>query len=167
MGMIAGFRRLGDADLTRLRDEPELIIDYLGEEEPEGFGPFAELDVDKAWHAIHFLLTGTAWEGEPPLNFIASGGTEMGDDLGYGPARGLTSAETRTLAKALEALPVESLMQRFSPAALTEAEIYPEIWDRPAKEDDTRGYVAEYYEQLRTFILDAAADGEALLITMT
>ena len=123
--------------------------------------------MDKAWHAIHFLLTGTAWGGDPPLNFIAAGGTEIGDDLGYGPARGLTSAEVRTLASALKALPRDSLLQRFDPAALTAAEIYPDIWDRAPEEDDTRGYVAEYYEQLRSFILDAAAAGEALLISIT
>src|SRR5215207_2984929 len=26
-------------------------------------------DLEKAWHGIHFLLTGTAWEGDPPLSF--------------------------------------------------------------------------------------------------
>jgi hypothetical protein len=168
MGMIAVFRRLGDGDLARLREEPKLITDYLEEEDaPDGFGPFADLDVDKAWHAIHFLLTGTAWEGAPPLNFIAAGGTEIGDDLGYGPARGLTSGEVRRLAAALEALPRDSLLQRFDPAALTAAEIYPDIWDRPPEEDDTRAYVAEYYEQLRSFIMEAAAASEALLVSIT
>jgi hypothetical protein len=167
MGMIAVFRRIGDADLSRLRDEPELITDYLEEDEPpEGFGPFADFDADKAWHAIHFLLTGTAWEGAPPLNFIVAGGTEIGDDLGYGPARGLTSAEVRNLSKALEGIPIDSLLRSFDPAALTAAEIYPEIWDRPPEEDDTRGYVAENYDGLRSFILDAATAGEALLISI-
>jgi hypothetical protein len=167
MGMIAMFRRLSDADLSRLRQEPELVENYMGEDEQVGFGPFADLDVDKAWHAIHFLLTGSAWEGDPPLNFIVTGGLEMGDDLGYGPARGLTSGEVVKLAAALKAIPPDSLLQRFDPAALTSAEIYPQIWDRPQEEDDTRGYVSEYYDQLRSFILDAAVEGEALLIAMT
>lgn len=164
MSMIGMFRRLGEQDLTRLREEPELLVDYVDEDAPAGFGPFADLDVDKAWHAIHFLLTGVAWDGEPPLNFIAGGGTEVGEELGYGPARSLTSVEVRTLAAALEVIPRESLLQRFDPSALTAAEIYPNIWDRPDEEDDTRGYVGEYYEQLRAFILDAATGGEALLI---
>jgi hypothetical protein len=101
------------------------------------------------------------------LNFIVTGGLEMGDDLGYGPARGLTSGEVGKLAAALKAIPPDSLLERFDPAALTSAEIYPEIWDRPQEEDDTRGYVSEYYDQLRSFILDAAVEGEALLIAMT
>jgi hypothetical protein len=167
MGMIAMFRRLTEADLSRLREEPELVADYLGEDEPDGFGPFADLDVDKAWHAIHFLLTGSAWEGDPPLNFIVTGGVEMGEDLGYGPARGLNSGEVRTLAAALKTIPADALLQRFDPAALTSAEIYPEIWDRPPEKDDPRGYVSEYYDQLRSFVLDAAFEGEALLVAMT
>ena len=167
MGMIAMFRRLSDADLSRLREEPELVADYLGDDESDGFGPFADLDVDKAWHAIHFLLTGSAWEGDPPLNFIVTGGTPMGDDLGYGPARGLTSSEVGKVAAALKLIAPDSLLQRFDPAALTSAEIYPEIWNRPQDEDDSRGYVSEYYDQLRSFVLDAAVEGEALLIAMT
>jgi hypothetical protein len=167
MSMIAALRRLSDSDLSHLQEKPELIADYLAEDPLDGFGPFADLDVDKAWHAIHFLLTGTAWEGEPPLNFLATGGTEIGDDLGYGPARGLAASRVRELAAALEPLPADILMERFNPAAFTSAEIYPEIWDRPPEDDDTRGYVAEYYDELRTFVIDAAVHGEALLISIT
>jgi len=167
MGMIAMFRRLSDVDLSRLREEPAVVADYLGEDELDGFGPHADLDVDKAWHAIHFLLTGTAWEGAPPLNFIITGGAEIGDDLGYGPARGLTSGEVRNLASALTAIPPDSLLQRFDPAAMTSAEIYPGIWNRPQHEDDSRSYVCEYYDQLRSFVLDAAVEGEAMLMAIT
>ncbi|MEY2934020.1 MAG: hypothetical protein RL033_4769 [Pseudomonadota bacterium] len=167
MSMILTVRRLGDPDLLRLREHPELVADYLGEDPPDGFGPFADIDVDKAWHAIHFLLTHTAWEGAPPLNFVVTGGTEVGDALGYGPARGFTSAEVRLVADALEALTPDVLLQRFDPAALTAAEIYPQTWDRPPEEDDTRGYVADYFDQLRSFVIDAAAAGEAMLISLT
>jgi hypothetical protein len=58
-------------------------------------------------------------------------------------------------------------MARFDPAALSAAEIYPSIWDRAPEEDDARGYVEEYYGELRSFVTDAAAEGEALLISMS
>jgi len=167
MGMRTMFRRLSDADLARLRAEPELVADYLERDQPAGFGPVADLDIDKAWHAIHFLLTGTAWQGDPPLNFIVTGGVELGDDLGYGPARALTSGEVRSLAAALETIPPARLLQRFDPAALTAAEIYPQIWDRSPEEDDTRGYVAEAYDQLWSFVLAAAVESEAMLVATT
>lgn len=167
MSMIAMFRRLSEEDLERLCDEPEIVEDYLAAEEPiDGFGPFADLDVDKAWHAIHFLLTGSPWEGEPPLDFIVRGGTEVGEDQGYGPARGLLSMEVRNVAAALQLLPTNALMRRFDPRALAAAEIYPRIWGRSLEQDDTRSYVAENYEALRGFVIDAATAGEALLISL-
>src|SRR5688500_16813482 len=62
-------------------------------------------DLDKAWHGIHYLLTGTAWEGDPPLNFLVTGGREAGDEEdGYGPARTVTPAETGETASALAPL---------------------------------------------------------------
>jgi hypothetical protein len=36
---------------------------------PEG----TEIDIDKAWHGLHFLFTGTAWEGEAPASFLLCG----------------------------------------------------------------------------------------------
>lgn len=169
MSMIGNFRRLPEADLARLLADPEQIAEYLEDEEPpEGFGPCANLDVDKAWHGIHFLLTGTPWAGEAPWNFVASGGTEIGDvDVGYGPARGFTSSEVKAIAKALGSVPPEQLASRFDPKAMMAAEIYPTIWDRPSEEDDTCGYVTEYYDSLRDFIAGAAAEGEALLVYLT
>jgi Domain of unknown function (DUF1877) len=54
-----------------------------------------EADLDKAWHGIHYLLTGTAWEGEPPLDFLVRGGRTVGTiEVGYSPARVLTAEET-------------------------------------------------------------------------
>ena len=55
--------------------------------------------LDKSWHGIHFLLTGSAEGVRPPVDFILMGGREIGDlDLGYGPARAFTSAETKQIA---------------------------------------------------------------------
>ncbi len=88
-------------------------------------------DLDKSWHGIHYLLTGSADEGGAPLDFLVAGGTEVGDeDVGYGPARVFTSAQTRAIAAALAAVTDDELRARFAPEAMMRAEIYPEIWDR-------------------------------------
>src|SRR5215203_4027303 len=64
---------------------------------PEGAeipSPVEEIDLDKSWHGIHYLLTKTAWAGEPPLSFLVLGGAEVGDiDVGYGTARAFRSDE--------------------------------------------------------------------------
>ena len=88
MSMIGCFRRVPEARLRALLADPESITDFLDEE------GFADFDIDKAWHGIHYLLTGTAWEGAAPLNFLVAGGRPVGDvDVGYGPARAFSGAE--------------------------------------------------------------------------
>src|SRR5581483_8450775 len=105
-----------------------------------------EIDLDKAWHGIHFLLTDTDWEGDEPLCYLLTGGTEVGSvDVGYGPARALSSAQVKRFAEAVSGLTVDALRSRFDPARMMSLDIYPTIWDRDPAEDDTFGYLVEYY----------------------
>jgi hypothetical protein len=167
--MIGGFRRASAEQVEWLLGNPETIWHYLDPDNDDGAeeGRHAGLDVDKAWHGIHFLLTGTAWEGEPPLDFIVRGGQEVGEDLGYGPARAFTSDEVKAIAAALRPLTREVLEQRFNPKEMMSLQIYPTIWDRPRDEDDTLEYVLGYYDALRDFIEGAAKEGEGLIAFVT
>lgn len=125
-------------------------------------------NLDKAWHGIHYLLTGAAWEGEPPLNFLLAGGSEVGEEeVGYGPARTFTAAETREVAAALARVSDEELRARFAPAEMMRLEIYPEIWDRDPADDDTLGYLMAYVAELRNALGTAVARGHGLLVTLT
>ena len=114
-------------------------------------------ELDKAWHGIHYLLTGTADEGEPPWSFLVSGGRTVGDiEVGYGPARVFTSAETDVISKAIVPLTDDELRGRFSPADMTAKKIYPSIWSRGSPDQETIGYLLEYFAQLRGFLRQAA-----------
>jgi len=127
MSMIGNFLPVSPEKLQSLIDNPESIPDFLCPDD-EASEPPNLLDVDKAWHAIHFLLTGNAWGGELPLALALLGGIEIGEDEGYAPARYLTPEEVREDAAALSPLPTEKLAERYVPEALDKAEIYPEIW---------------------------------------
>jgi hypothetical protein len=134
----------------------------LGDE--EGAAP----DLDKAWHGLHYLLTQTAWEGEAPLNFLVSGGREVGQiDVGYGPARVFTASEARTIEFALDSVPDDVLRARFDPSAMQRADIYPQIWDRPADTDDPLGYLMEGLQTLRGVVATAVAADAGLVVYLT
>ena len=125
-------------------------------------------DLDKAWHGIHYFLTGTAWEGAHPGNFLVSGGTAVGDiDVGYGPARTLTAAETREVRAALMALSNADLEARFNPEDMLAKQIYPEIWSRDADDDDTLGYLMEYVETLRGFLDQAVQQNLGIIVYLS
>jgi len=123
MSMIGYFFLVSDEEVREAKSTPEsverLIDAAFGDREGD------LVDVDKAWHCLHFLLTGTAWEGEPPLDFIVRGGIEVGDDAGYGPARAFGSGELRAIADALDKLPPDALVARFDAAKMDQLEIYP------------------------------------------
>jgi hypothetical protein len=133
-----------------------------------GDGEGESADLDKAWHGIHYLLTGSAWEGEPPLNLLVAGGREVGHiDVGYGAARVLSAAEVRAAAESLAALRDDDLRARFNPAEMMSKKIYPEIWDRSPEEDDTLGYLLESVGTLREFLSAAVERGHGAVITVT
>ena len=125
-------------------------------------------DLDKAWHGIHYLLTGTADEGDQPWTFLVSGGRTVGDiEIGYGPARVFTSAETKSILDALLTLTDEEPRSRFDPADMTAKEIYPEIWSRGDPEEETIGYLLEYFAVLRGFLQQAAEAKVGMVVTLT
>ncbi len=167
MSIIAYFRRLPNRDLERLLAEPELVNEYLhfGDklEDEEGFGPFVDLNVDKAWHGIHFLLTGSTGGDDRQECFIYTGGRQMGNDddvgLGYGPARGFASSEVKQIAEMLAAADEAKLRSRFDPHV---TEVYPGDWEDP--EEDVLGGLIDSYRRLREFIMGAAQADEALLV---
>jgi len=49
--------------------------------------PGHSVSLDKAWHGLHYLLCGALEPAPGPLGQAVFGGTEIGEDPGYGPAR--------------------------------------------------------------------------------
>jgi hypothetical protein len=130
--------------------------------EPEG----SSTDVDKAWHGIHYLLTGTAAETSFPLSFLLSGGRSVGSvDVGYGPARVFTAAETKTIYDAIKGLSDDELRGRFNPGDMTAQDVYPKIWSR-GSEDETIGYLLEQFAGMRRFLQQATDFAMGIVIAL-
>jgi len=49
------------------------------------------VELDKAWHGIHYLLTGGAEPNGTLASKVIMGGENIGPDLGYGPAQASSS----------------------------------------------------------------------------
>src|SRR5260370_14819194 len=110
MAMIGNLRPASDAEIERLLANPADITRFL-------FGADADeserVVLDKAWHAIHFVLTGSRLGGDEPLNFLVTEGIPVGEvDVGFGPARVLTSLQVRQLAAALASLEPDQIARR-------------------------------------------------------
>jgi hypothetical protein len=157
MSMIGNFLQITPAQLQSLVENPSSVEAFIYADDSDRAD---SIDIDKAWHGIHFMLTGDAWEGEPPLGNVVLGGTEIGGDAGYGPAHYLSPEELRAAAEALRELPPDEFARRFDAKNLSANSIYPQIWDEG---DEALDYLRHFYETLRAYYLDAAAKGNAML----
>jgi hypothetical protein len=166
MSMIGCFYSLKDEDLEVLISTPE-YIQKLWDSKPlqDGWVPSEKaiaFDVDKAWQGIHFLLTGSDWEGDGPLAFILHGGREIAENLGYGSPHGFTSVEVRAIDDALQKINADALCEQADPAKFAELELYPQIWDREPKQECV-GYVIEHLKALQKFVGETAKTGRGLI----
>ena len=122
----------------------------------------SELDLDKSWHGIHFLLSGMDWEVRDVKTSAILGGTEHGDEFGYGPVRYLAVEQVQTIAKELQVVRMEQLQTEYDPARMSELEIYPDIWD----DEIAKKYLLDYFAKLVQFYSNASNRKLAVLIAV-
>jgi hypothetical protein len=118
------------------------------------------LGIAQAWHGLHFLLTGSAIGGEPPLADAVVGGREVGEDLGYGPLRILEPDEAAAVAGALDDLDRADLARRYDPPVMEEMRLYPGGWDEP----ENREWLLDAFDELKAYYGKARDQGHGMLL---
>ncbi|MDE7342093.1 MAG: YfbM family protein [Lachnospiraceae bacterium] len=122
------------------------------------------VSIDKAWHAIHYVLTGEVWE-VPEDNILAQlilGGEPVNDeDMGYGPARLIPKEIVSRLSTAMEEWDMEKFRARFDIKDMTKNEIYPVMSDED--EETFFEYVWENFDALKQFFKKTAEKGLNML----
>ncbi|GAA2463097.1 YfbM family protein [Streptomyces lavendulocolor] len=164
MSMIGEYARLTPAELERVVRDPywaQAHVNELIEAELDARPEVSEArchDIDKAWHALDFLLRRVDF----PVDIVHGEEEVPGvEDWGYGRPRLLSPERVRAAAERLTATPHESLVEGVHPADLAEADIYPTIvWERGESLD----YVTSHYQALVPFFQAAADAGDAMLI---
>lgn len=150
-----------------------------GETPKESYeGTEPELNIDKSWNILHWLLSGRSdvayREGtkyfvspeEQAINKTIMGGTEIGKDVGYGPARYLDPNEVKQVSEALEHVSREDLQKKWDPEALANLseELYPSLtpdaWRNPAEAE----YYLQSFDKVKGYYQSAASKGNALLL---
>jgi hypothetical protein len=159
MAMIGNLRPAPDIEIERLLAHPAEITRFLY---GSGADDSERVVLNKAWHAIHFVLTGSRLGGDEPLNFLVTEGTPVGEvDVGYGPARVLGSQQVRQLAAALAAIQPEDVARRVDLKRFDDEAIYPGNWQRNGYDVD---YVVTNYREMRDLVGRAAERGHGLIL---
>jgi hypothetical protein len=159
MAMIGNLRPATDGEIERLLANPADITRFLYGSDAQAAEHVA---LNKAWHAIHFVLNGSRLGGDGPLNFLLDEGTPVGEvDVGYGPARVLSSDQVRQIATALQLIDPEEVAKRVDLQRFDDEAIYPGNWQRNGYGVD---YVVSNYRDMRDFISRAADQGQGLIL---
>jgi hypothetical protein len=152
----------GGDDLAKLMAQrmQALGLRLPGQQPPSGGGAKpsgksgANLSIDKAWHGVHYLLCGKMDPGSDLASQAVMGGTEIGDDLGYGPARYFDATKVTEIARELSRPNLEAEMDaRWDPDKMASLGIYPGQF--VASED--RQWLMDAFRKLRQFYVDASA----------
>jgi hypothetical protein len=171
MGMTLQLHQLDAAYARMVADNPDEVLEYVDyaldgrlPETAQG----EELNIDKAWHGLHYLLTGTAWAGFEPAYYLVKGGEQVGDeqehDVGYGPARILFPQQVAAFNEAVQLLTPDEIERRFSSEKMVELQIYPEVWSREGNNaQDNIDYLNGYAQELQAFLSRAAKQQKAVI----
>jgi hypothetical protein len=124
------------------------------------------LDLEKSWHGLHFLFTGTARETELPTGFLISGGLDLEAEDDDSVPRLLNADQVREIDLFLQSLSRDELAHRYDGRRMTELEVYPDvIWMRDTdREHPGLDHLLDAFDDLRAFIAAARERGEAVVV---
>ncbi len=158
MSIVCKMKQLEPDILELLKKNPDKIDILI-----QNFG-IEVLSLDKAWQGIHFLLTDSPWGMEGILAKAILAGNEIGKDIGNGPARYLEADEVWEIAENLKKVNKSNLEKKYDEEKFEDANIYG--FD-PENASDMIWYFLEYYEDMYDYYIEAALEGNGMLIYMS
>ncbi|WP_271784429.1 YfbM family protein [Aquimarina algiphila] len=162
MGMIGNIVRVSQNELNTFLENSELFEKKIYSE--ENYDAEWNLDLDKSWEGIQYLLTGKGMaELEEPniltRAFFSFQILDEEQDLGYGPAQYLTSEQVTETNSELQKLDIDKLKNKVSGTDMIEKGIYPEIWT----ESEALEFLFDNFKDFLDFYKKASENNEAIL----
>ncbi len=138
---------------------PEDIRRWLREDDVDlsELPSFHELNLDRDWDALHYLITGSEKPGRGPLAFLSTGGQEVQRGANQ---RLFRPSRVKQIHAALALLPMTLVRKRFKPKLMEEKGVYRGTWDHdPPYEGELYYLIGE----LKAFLGRASKQGEWLV----
>lgn len=153
MGMICQVSAVGDPQHS-VEPSDSWVLPFR-----PGIATAERVSLEKAWHGLHFLLTGEPWGGDGPEAFLVAGGRQLDEE-----ERWFAPDDAKRIHQALAAISDDQLWARFDAGEMERQEIYPGIWDE--SEDDLKEEYLEYFHALKRVVAAAAESGQGLLVSI-
>jgi Domain of unknown function (DUF1877) len=124
------------------------------------------LSLEKSWHILHYLFTGHIGPANAPGDLLLTG-EDLGEDLGYGPARLHSEIATRAFSQFLDTQEVERLQARIDLTEMRRLGVYAMPMGGGSDADyanELRSEVAVYFPLLRSYVHRMSDNGNGLLV---
>jgi len=128
--------------------------------------PGDEVDLDKSWDGIDFLLSKGRRDGGI-ARLLTTGGITIREEVGYGMPQAAHSDRVKAYADYLASMPPEEIRGSFDPEAMIRQDVYPAAMWKGGDDSVFEDYLLPNYESLRAFIKKTAELGEGILIVAT
>ena len=148
MSMTANLLKISKQKLAEVQSDPSLINAMVMDVIEENVDADEYLDLYKSWNAIHVLLE----DGEPGAESNAvMGGTPVGEDLGYGPARLLDDQEVAKISADLAKVSQSDFEGRF------DVDKMKDVYSFHAEDaDEEWSMISDLFKELKKFYAAAA-----------
>lgn len=132
-----------------------------------GVEKFQQLDIDKSWEMIHFLLCRCKENGEPPMGYVIPMRDENELDFGEdtdGRVFYITAQQVREADEFLQSLSDDALREMYDFKEMQKNGVYP--IDSEEEASWLYDYIHSYLTKIREFYHQAAEKGHAISLTI-
>ena len=160
MGMVVYLRRASADEVARLDQEPGSIDEVLFSEGSSD----RLIDFDKAWHALHFMLTGESGVAAHPLNLLVASEEELrgADEMGFGGYWLAEPGDVHRFAASLSELSDEAIASKYDPAAMSTEHVYlSDVFEEEGAE--ALPYILQGLPRLRALAAKASHNNDYII----
>ena len=153
MGITANYQYLSDRNLKEMKLSYNEAVEDIDDVKYDGNDDIEiQLDMDKMWDALHFVLTGVGKDDAMENNHLSEavfGVNSIKNSQEY--IAYTQKSKVKYIVLALEDFDIEKALENLNMNRFKKANIYPNIWDYEEDADKIREELRVYFQRLRDF----------------
>ena len=152
MGIIANYQYLSDRNLKEMKLFYNEAVEDIDDVKDGNDDIEIQLDIDKMWDAMHFVLTGVGKDEAIENNHLSEavfGVNSIKNSQEY--IAYTQKSKVKDIVSALEDFDIEKALEKLSMSRFKKANIYPNVWDYEEDADKIREELRTYFQRLKDF----------------
>ena len=152
MGIIANYQYLSDRNLKEMKLFYNEAVEDIDDVKDGNDDIEIQLDIDKMWDAMHFVLTGVGKDEAIENNHLSEavfGVNSIKNSQEY--IAYTQKSKVKDIVLALEDFDIDKALENLSMRRFKKANKYPNVWDYEEDADKIREELRTYFQRLKDF----------------